>query len=235
MQRFKDRTEAGKLLAKKLSAYADRADALILALPRGGVPVAFELANALNIQLDILLVRKLGLPTHKELAMGAIATGGYIVLNEEIVQLLRVPTETISEVVIEEQKELDRRERLYRESRPEPDMRDRTVILVDDGIATGSTMLVAIKAVKERHPSRIVVATPTAPPSVCDALKAVADEVVCLMTPEPFTAISLWYRDFNQVSDEEVRGLLQKANLKYLGGGNQRGSGKAAELTEAVL
>jgi predicted phosphoribosyltransferase len=209
---FRDRREAGQLLATKLTAYANRPDVLVLALPRGGVPVAYEVARALGAPMDIFLVRKLGVPGYEELAMGAIATGGVRVLNDELVGGLRIPDYIIDEVAAWEQQELERRERLYRGARPVPDVRGRTVILVDDGLATGATMQAAVKALRLQQPARIVVAVPTAAPETCTQLKAVADDVICAITPEPFHAVGLWYEDFSQTTDEEVRDLLAQGS-----------------------
>jgi putative phosphoribosyl transferase len=183
--RFVDRTEAGKLLAAQLIRYAARKDTIVLALPRGGVPVAFEIARALKAPLDVFLVRKLGLPGHEELAMGAIATGGVRVLNRDVVAYLNIPQGIIDTVARQEQQELERRESLYRGDRPAPEVRGRTVILVDDGLATGSTMRAAIAALKKSEPGRIVVAVPVAPPSAVEDLQKEVDEVVCVFTPEP--------------------------------------------------
>jgi predicted phosphoribosyltransferase len=213
MQRFRDRTDAGRLLADKLAAYANRPDVIVLALPRGGVPVAYEVARALGAPLDVFLVRKLGLPGHEELAMGAVATGGVRVLNNQVVRALRIPDYVIDAVAAWENQELGRRERLYRGDRPPPDVRGRTVILIDDGLATGATMLAAVKALRQLEPARIVVAVPTAAPDTCEMLRAEVDEVICAITPEPFHAVGLWYEDFSQTTDEEVRELLaQSAN-----------------------
>jgi len=209
--RFRDRSEAGRRLAAKLAAYANRPDVLVLALPRGGVPVAYEVARALHAPLDVFLVRKLGVPGHEELAMGAVATGGVRVLNEHVVNGLRIPNYVIDAVAQWEEQELKRREDLYRGDRPPPDVRGRTVILVDDGLATGATMLAAIKALRQQQPDRIVVAVPTGAPDTCDQLRAVADEVICAITPEPFSAVGLWYEDFSQTSDDEVREWLARA------------------------
>ncbi len=209
-----NRTEAGRLLAKKLTAYANRPDVLVLGLPRGGVPVAFEVAKALNLPLDICLVRKLGVPGHKELAMGAIAMGGVMVLNDEVIKWRRISRQAIDAVARRERLELGRRDRLYRGDRPIPDLRNRTVILIDDGIATGSTLRAAIAALRKLQPKSIVVAVPVAPPSTCNQLQAEVDEVVCLRTPEPLSSISLWYEDFSQTTDEEVRHLLARAACK---------------------
>jgi putative phosphoribosyl transferase len=208
---FRDRNEAGRLLAGKLKAYANRPDVLVLALPRGGVPVAYEVARALNAPLDIFLVRKLGVPGHEELAMGAIASGGMRVLNEDVVHYLRVPNEAIERVARQEQQELERREREYRGDQPAPEVRGRTVILIDDGLATGSTMRAAVMALKQQQPSRIIAAVPIASESTCNEFKAVVDEIVCALTPEPFYAVGLWYEDFSQTTDEEVRDLLKRA------------------------
>lgn len=208
--KFRNRTEAGKLLARKLIQYGDRSDVLVLGLPRGGVPVAFEVAKALNAPLDIWLVRKLGVPGHQELAMGAIASGGMQVLNDDVLAWLRISGHTIAEVADLELHELQRRDRVYRGDRPPPQIRDRIVILVDDGLATGSTMRAAIGGLKPQHPQRIVIAVPVGPPDTCDRLRSEADEVVCLMTPTHFSAIGPWYEDFEQTTDEEVCELLAK-------------------------
>jgi predicted phosphoribosyltransferase len=207
-QRFRNRTDAGRQLAEKLAAYADRPDVLVLALPRGGVPVGFEVARALGAPFDVFLVRKLGVPGYEELAMGAVATGGVRVLNDEIVRGLGISEREIDAVVARELQELARRERLYRGDRPPPDVAGRTVVLVDDGLATGATMRAAVQALTHQHPSRIVVAVPTSSPDTCEALKAEADEVICAMTPEPFFAVGHWYEDFTQTPDDEVRELL---------------------------
>src|SRR5437763_9767321 len=208
---FRDRTEAGRLLAAKLTAYANRPDVIVLALPRGGVPVAYEVARALNAPLDVFLVRKLGVPGYEELAMGAIATGGVRVLNDQLVGGLRIPDYIVDEVAASEQQELTRRESLYRGDRPAPDVRGRTVILVDDGLATGATMLAAVKALRQQQPARIVVAVPTASPETCAELKTEVDDVICATTPDPFYAVGLWYEDFSQTTDEEVRELLARS------------------------
>mgnify|MGYP003578014521 CR=1 FL=1 len=214
MIRFKNRSEAGRFLAEQLSAYANRPDTLVLALPRGGVPVAYEVAMALGAPLDVFQVRKLGLPGHEELAMGAIATGGVRVRNPEVVEYLRIPDEVIDEVTARERQELERRERLYREGRPALSPRGRVVILVDDGLATGSTMLAAVLALRQQQPASIVVAVPVAAKQTCEELRIVADEVVCAVTPDPFYAVGLWYEDFSQTTDEEVRELLARAENK---------------------
>ena len=208
---FPDRRAAGRLLATKLARYANRPDVVVLALPRGGVPVAYEVARALNAPLDVFVVRKLGVPGHGELAMGAVATGGVRVLNAEIVRALRIPDHVIEAVAAREQEELRRRERAYRGDRPPLDVRGRTVILVDDGLATGASMQAAIEALRQQQPARIVVAVPTAAPETCDALRARVDDVVCAVTPEPFYAVGLWYEDFSQTTDDEVRELLGRS------------------------
>ena len=205
---FRDRRDAGRKLAAKLSAYAHRPDVLVLALPRGGVPVAYEVAGALDAPLDVFVVRKLGVPGYEELAMGAIATGGVRVLNKQVVDSLDIPNYLIDAVAAQEQQELARRERLYRGGGPPPDVRGRTVVLVDDGLATGATMQAAIEALRQLQPARIVVAVPTASPQTCEEMKAKADEVICAITPEPFEAVGRWYEDFSQTTDEEVRELL---------------------------
>ena len=209
---FHDRKEAGKLLAAKLTAYANKQDVIVLALPRGGVPVGFEIAQALHVPLDVIVVRKLGVPGQEELAMGAIATGGVRILNNDVVQFLDIPNELIDKIAVNEQHELERRELLYRGDRPAYDISGRTVILVDDGIATGATMHAAVAAIKQRQPSRIIIAVPTAAPSTCDEFAVEVDELVCVIRPEPFIAVSYWYRQFSQTSDDEVRRLLEWAN-----------------------
>jgi putative phosphoribosyl transferase len=209
--KFADRVEAGRLLAEQLDAYARRPDVIVLALPRGGLPVAYEIATRLDVPLDIFLVRKLGAPGQPELAMGAIATGGARVLNDEVIRYLSVSPEVIEAVARAEQIELERREHAYRGDRPTPDLHGRTVILVDDGLATGSSMRAAIAAVRTQAPARIVVAVPLAARETCDDLRREVEDVVCLRTPEPFSAVGLWYDDFSQTGDEEVRDLLQRA------------------------
>jgi len=208
---FRDRTEAGRLLAARLEQYVGKPDVMVLALPRGGVPVAYEVARALPAPMDVFIVRKLGVPGQEELAMGAVATGGVRVLNDQVVKGLGIPEYMIDAVVKWETEELKRRERLYRGDRPPPDVRGKTVILVDDGLATGSTMLAAARALRQQGPARIVVAVPVAAPDTCELLKADVDEVVCAATPEPFYAVGLWYRDFSQTTDKEVRELLERS------------------------
>jgi putative phosphoribosyl transferase len=207
---FRDRHEAGRLLAERLAVYADRPDVVVLALPRGGVPVAFEIAAALHIPLDVMVVRKLGVPGYEELAMGAIASGGVQVVNEEVVRNLRLSPAVLESVAAMEHQELARRERLYRGERGPADVEGRTVILVDDGLATGSTMRAAVAALRQRRPARIVIAVPTAAPETCEELKAEVDEMVCATTPTPFYGVGQWYDDFSQTTDEEVRELLEQ-------------------------
>jgi putative phosphoribosyl transferase len=208
---FRDRVEAGDVLAGRLTHYAGRADALVLALPRGGVPVGARVARALGAPLDVFVVRKLGVPGHEELAMGAIASGGVGVRNEEVVRKLRIDDATIQRVAEVEERELARRERSYRGQRPAPDLTGRVVILVDDGLATGSTMRAAVAAARRLGPARVAVAVPTAPASTCEELRREADEVVCATTPRPFRAVGYSYRSFPQTTDEEVRELLWAA------------------------
>ena len=208
--RYRDRRDAGRMLALELSAYADRADVVVLALPRGGVPVGFEVAMALGAPLDVFVVRKLGLPWHDELAMGAIASGGVRILDHELIRAAGVSVEEITRVTAVEQTELARRERLYRGDRPFPDLRGKTVLLVDDGLATGSTMLAAVEALRLEQPSRIVVAVPVGARQTCHAFRHIADEVVCAETPEPFRAVGGWYANFSQTTDEEVHDLLER-------------------------
>src|SRR5215217_7472343 len=207
---FHDRYDAGRQLAERLRVYANRPDTIVLALPRGGVPVGYEVARALHIPFDVFLVRKLGVPGHEELAMGAIASDGVRVLNEEVVQNLGISEAVIDTVAAIERRELSRRERLYRGSQPPPEVRGKTVILVDDGLATGSTMRAAVEALRQLRAARIVVATP----SVCDAFQELVDEMVCSITPEPFYAVGLWYEEFGQTSDDEVRRLLAEAGAR---------------------
>ena len=208
---YRNRSEAGKELATKLSTYNDRADVLVLALPRGGVPVAFEVAQALNAPLDVFLVRKLGVPGHEELAMGAIATGGVRVLNDDVVDYLKIPDAVIDSVAAEEAKELKRRELAYRGNRPEPEVKGKTVILIDDGLATGSTIRAAAQALRQQDPARIVVAVPVSAPDTCDEYRIGVDEIICAATPDPFWGVGLWYDDFSQTTDEEVHDLLERA------------------------
>jgi putative phosphoribosyl transferase len=206
---FRDRVQAGQFLSRKLKAYADRTGVIVLALPRGGVPVALEVARLLHAPLDVFLVRKLGTPGQEELAMGAIASGGIRVLNDEVVESLRVPEHVIDLVTARELRELARRERLYREGRPPLDVTDRTVILVDDGLATGSTMRAAVAALRQAKPTRIVVAVPLAAAPTYRDLRGEVEELVCLHTPEPFYSVGFWYEDFSQTSDEDIREMLE--------------------------
>jgi putative phosphoribosyl transferase len=211
IKRFKDRMHAGKLLAKRLEAYARRPDVIVLALPRGGVPIGFAVAKALEVPLDVMLVRKLGVPGHEELAMGAVASGGQLVLAPDVVQMLGIPDEIIEAAARRELAEIERREKLYRSGRPPLQLKDRVVILVDDGLATGSTMLAAIQAVRAENPARVVVAVPVGAPDTCRKLSREADEVICLRMPEPFYAVGQWYENFAQTTDEEVIRLLDQA------------------------
>jgi erythromycin esterase-like protein/predicted phosphoribosyltransferase len=208
---YRDRRDAGRQLAAKLTSYAHRPDVVVLGLPRGGIPVAFEVAEALAAPLDAFLVRKLGVPGHEELAMGAIASGGIRVLNEDVVGSLAIPEATIDAVEAQERQELARRERLYRGGLPSPDVQDRTVILVDDGLATGSTMRAAARALRQRHPARLIAAVPVGSADICASLRDVVDEVVCAETPAPFYAVGIWYESFAQTSDAEVQTLLRQA------------------------
>jgi predicted phosphoribosyltransferase len=218
MSAFRDRRDAGRKLAQALSHYAGRSDVTIFALPRGGVPVAYEVAILLNAALDVFIVRKLGLPGHEELAIGAIGSGGVRVLNEDIIRMLNVPREVVNIVVQREMQELQRREHLYRGNRTPPEIRDRTVILIDDGLATGASMRAAAIGIRAQHPARIVIAVPAAAQEVCNAFQFAVDEMVCLITPEPFYGVSRWYEVFSQVDDEEVRALLEEANRQLLHG-----------------
>jgi putative phosphoribosyl transferase len=222
--RFHNRAEAGKMLARYLGVYANRPEVLVLGLPRGGIPVAFEVARALHAPLDLLIVRKLGVPGERELAIGALASGGVRVLNQTLIRALQVPAEVIAQVTAEEQQELARQERLYRGSWPPPTVRGRTIILVDDGIATGSTLRAAILALREQQPARLVVAIPVAPASAGDELRPLVDELVCVLTPETFVSVGQWYADFSQTRDDEVRALLECARSEQW-----RNEGEAAE------
>ena len=211
--RFRDRDEAGELLGRELARRLEqRDDVVVLALPRGGVPVGYGVARALGAPLDVFIVRKLGVPGHEELAMGAIASGGVRVLNRDVLDYMPVPQRMIDAVAAREQQELERREREYRGARPPLDVKDKTVIVVDDGLATGSTMRAAVAALRKMEPRRIIVAVPIAAESTCNDFRAegIADDVVCLRTPEPFQAVGLWYSDFTQTSDDEVHALLSR-------------------------
>jgi putative phosphoribosyl transferase len=213
---FRNREHAGRVLAERLKAYANRPDVVVLALPRGGVPVAVEVAAALRAPVDVFVVRKLGTPGQPELAMGAIATGGARVLNDDVVKLLNLTTDAIDEVAETEQRELERRERLYRDHRPFPSLADQVVILVDDGLATGSSMRAAVKALRQHRPGRIVVAVPAAAAETCDEFRDEVDEIVCATSPDPFYAVGLWYEDFSQTTDEEVRDLLARSSRELV-------------------
>lgn len=212
---FKDRTAAGQVLAQKLADYANRPNVLVLALPRGGVPVGFEVAQALNAPLDVLVVRKLGVPENEELAMGAIASGGVRILNQSIVEQIQIPDEIIATVAAQEQGELERRERMYRGDRPFPDLSGKIVILVDDGLATGATMWAAIIAVRQKQPQEIVVAVPVAAPETCEEICSKVEKIICANTPSPFYSVGMWYEKFPQTTDDEVRELLNKATNNH--------------------
>ncbi|HWV58571.1 MAG TPA: phosphoribosyltransferase [Longimicrobiales bacterium] len=205
---FRDRAEAGRRLADRLTAFRGRDDVVVLALPRGGLPVGREVANAIGAPLDVMLVRKLGYPGQEELAMGAIASGGVRMINQEVVDLLGVTEHTLAAVAATEQVELERREREYRGDRPAAELAGRIVILVDDGLATGSSMQAAAEAVRAQSPARVIVAVPVAPAETCERFRTIVDDVICLETPEPFHAVGLWYEDFSQVSDSDVRAIL---------------------------
>jgi predicted phosphoribosyltransferase len=212
MRQFANRREAGKELARKLSKYAGRSDVILLALPRGGVPIAYEVALALKAPLDVFLVRKLGLPGREELAIGAIASSGIQILNEDIIDAVGLDRRMINLVVQQELKELQRREEQYRDDRPAPDLRDRTVILIDDGLATGASMLAAVRGVRAQNPARIIVAVPAGAPQAIELLQPQADEIVYVIAPDPFEGVGKWYEDFSQTTDEEVKFLLKEAN-----------------------
>lgn len=210
-QRFKDRRDAGRRLAAKLAKYEREPDVIVLALPRGGVPVAYEVAEALAAPLDVFLVRKLGVPGHEELAMGAIASGGIRVRNDDVIRALHLDEETLDAVASRERGRLHEHELSYRGERPRPSVHGRTVILVDDGLATGASMHAAVQALNEDHPRRLVVAVPVAPPETCEAIRTEVDEIVCAVTPPAFYGIGRWYDEFLQTTDEEVRELLGRA------------------------
>jgi putative phosphoribosyl transferase len=219
--RYRNRTEAGRQLAGKLHEYAGRSDVVVLALPRGGVPVGYEVARALNAPLDVFIVRKLGLPSHPELAIGAIASGGIRVIDRGAMSQFGVTDEDLAVVAATEERELERRERRYRDGLPAPDVTEKILILVDDGLATGATMVAAVTALRAQRPARVVVAVPVAAPETCDALRAMVDEIVCAATPEPFRAVGLWYEDFSETSDEEVQDLLARG-ARELPSGTER-------------
>ncbi len=213
--RYRDRTQAGGVLASMLTTYSNRRDVLILALPRGGVPVAYEVAKALHAPLDVFLVRKIGVPGHEELAMGAIAMGGIRVINEEVVRSLHIPPHVLDAVASREQQELERREKLYRDNRPLPVVRDQTVILIDDGLATGATMRAAVHALQVQEPAKIVVAVPVAAYPTYHRFRAEVDEIICPQTPEVFYGVGWWYEDFSQTSDQQVRDFLSLSAQEY--------------------
>lgn len=208
---YRDRHDAGKKLAELLSGYAHRSDVLVLALPRGGVPVAYEVARTLQVPLDVFIVRKLGVPNYEEIAMGAIASGEIRVHNNDVIQGLHIPERVVEAVAAREQRELERRERLYRDDRPAPDVKGHTAILIDDGLATGATMRAALRALQYQQPARLIVAVPVAAPSTCLELLGEADDVICPLQPDPFFAVGLWYQNFEQTSDQEVHDLLAQA------------------------
>lgn len=212
---FRDRVEAGRVLAEELAQYAGRDDVIVLALPRGGVPVAFEVARALHAPLDVFVVRKLGVPGHEELAMGAIASGGVLVIEPEVLEDLAIPQDVLIDVAAREEQERLRREHEYRGDRPEPEVRGRTVIVVDDGLATGSTMRAAVAALRKLQPARIVVAVPVGARATCAEMSEEADDVVCARSPEPFLAVGEWYIEFPQTADAEVRQLLSRAEREF--------------------
>ena len=215
MQRYQDRVAAGRELARRLAAYASRPNVLILGLPRGGVPVAYEVARALGVPLGVFVVRKLGVPGHEELAMGAIATGGVRVLNPDVLRMLDIPPEVVDAVAARERRELERREHAYRDDRPPPDVRGKTVILIDDGLATGATMRAAVAALRAQGPARIVVVVPVGSPDTCAELDREVDEIICAETPEPFYGVGWWYEHFDQTTDAEVHELLARANADH--------------------
>ena len=214
---FRDRVEAGRALAHKLESYRGQEDVLVLALPRGGVPIAFEVSRAIEAPLDIYLVRKLGVPGHEELAIGAIASGGVRVLNHDVVYMTGIDEQGIDAIAEREQKEIERRERTYRDGRPAAEIAGKTIILIDDGLATGATMLAAARAIRKQRPAKLVVAVPVSSPEVCDYFRKEVDEIVCAEMPTPFQAVGLWYDDFTQTSDEEVRELLDRSARTHAG------------------
>jgi putative phosphoribosyl transferase len=211
MEKYLNREEAGKILAAALKAYANKADVIVLALPRGGVPIGYEIASKLSVPLNAFIVRKLGVPGHVELAMGAIASGGSIVLNEELIAALHISESSLEQVIKAEKEELLRRELLYGVNDTVPEIKDKTVLLVDDGIATGATMKAAILAVRQQQPAKIIVAVPVAAMDTCKEMMKLADKLVCPLKPIDFYAVGLWYENFSQTSDEEVCELLKKA------------------------
>jgi putative phosphoribosyl transferase len=209
---FRNREQAGHALAERLKAYANRSDVVVLALPRGGLPIGVEVAAALRVPLDVFVVRKLGTPGQPELAMGAIASGGVRVLNDDVLKVLNLTSDAVDRVARAEQQELERRERLYRGDRPLPALADRVVILVDDGLATGSTMRAAVKAVRQHRPGKVVVAVPAGAAETCEEFRQEVDEIVCIIAPASFQAVGSWYEEFPQISDREVRDLLEKSS-----------------------
>jgi predicted phosphoribosyltransferase len=219
---FRDRADAGRQLLRALARFAGRGDLLVLGLPRGGIPIAYEVARGLGAPLDVFVVRKLGVPGQEELAMGAIATGGVRVINPDVVDALRIPSAVIDRVAAEEALELQRRERAYRGDRPEPDVRGKTVILVDDGLATGSTMRAAVAALRAQEPAQVVVAVPVGAQSTCEELGREVDDITCLATPEPFLAVGRFYDDFSQTTDQEVHDLLASARGSAVGADGAR-------------
>ncbi|MBX5478882.1 MAG: phosphoribosyltransferase [Pyrinomonas methylaliphatogenes] len=222
--RFRDRREAGRLLADALAPYAQRPDLLVLALPRGGVPVGYEIARRFGAPLDVFIVRKLGVPGQEELAMGAIATGGVRVLNEDVIAYLGIPREVVEAVTLREMRELERRERIYRGEQPPPLIQGRTIIIVDDGLATGASMRAAVAALKKQRPMEIIVAVPVAAPATCESLRREEGvDCVAVMTPEPFDGVGRWYEDFSQMSDQEVRDLLEAARAERASEGEAEG------------
>jgi predicted phosphoribosyltransferase len=225
---FPNRTEAGRLLAEKLEKYVGRDDVIVLGLPRGGVPVAYEVAKRLGVQLDVFIVRKLGVPGFQELAVGAIASGGVRVLNKDVMRAIPNADEVIETLTAKETAELQRREQSYRDSRPAPELRDRVAILVDDGLATGATMRAAVKALRQRGAAKIVVAVPVGPPDTCREFEEEADETICATIPEFFQAVGQYYEDFSQTSDEEVRDLLARA-ASDAAGPSEGGQDRSAE------
>ena len=210
MDKYIDRFDAGKVLAKFLKEYYNKPDVIVLALPRGGVPVAYEIAKSLAVSLDVFIVRKLGVPWHEELAMGAIASGGTVIFNEDIIQMLNVSKTEINQVIQSEQDELKRREQMYRGDRVFPVLTDKTIILVDDGIATGATIQAAIKGIRQHNPAKIIVAVPVAATETYETIKKLADQIICPQTPSHFYAVGAWYENFSQTTDEEVFDLLTK-------------------------
>jgi predicted phosphoribosyltransferase len=216
MELFHDRFHAGRVLADRLSHYRGSDNLLVLGLPRGGIPVAFEVAKALEAPLDVFLVRKLGLPGHRELAMGAISAGGVRVLNKEVIDAFVVSPEVIDHIAEREQRELERQEDAFRQGRPSPEITGRTVILADDGLATGSTMRAAVRALRQQHPQRLVVAVPVGAIETCEAMQNEADDVVCAITPDDFTAVGAWYEDFSPTTDQGVRNLLEEAAMRAI-------------------